>query len=215
MPSTRTFIGGFVMALIVCAIGYIFWHQEMQYWLPTPVPPNLKRVAMGDEVDLHSLARKSPSKPLFLHFYNFDCPCSRFNVAEFESMYNGYRNQIEFVAVVQSSEPSDDLKERFQDLMGVAITTVVDKEGELAKSLGIYSTPQAVLITPDNKVFYKGNYNASRYCTSKSTRFAEMALEDVLAGENAPRFAGDYPDLPYGCLIPAYESPVLSLGSAQ
>lgn len=207
----RIFFGILLMSAMAGAIGFIFWHQEMQYWTPTPVPSNLKQVSMGDRVDINTWIKSENDKPTFLHFYNFDCPCSRFNINEFQSMYFRYRDSVNFVAVVQSSDPDPKLEDKFQRLMGVAIPTYVDTNGEIAQAMGIYSTPQAVIINTQNEVFYKGNYNAARYCTSRSTKFAEMAMEDILNGKEAPRFAETYIDLPYGCLIPAYENPQVSL----
>jgi len=205
MERFRIFSGILIMGLLFSTIGYIFWHEEMRYWLPTPVPTNLMQVAMGDKISIAISSRANHEKPLFIHFYNFDCSCSKFNITEFQSMYYRFSDKVDFLAVIQSSEPDARLAQRFQELMGVTIPTKVDQEGKLAKALGVYSTPQAVIIASDSTVFYKGNYNASRYCTSKSTKFAEMALEDILEGKESPRFAEGFVDLPYGCLIPAYE----------
>ncbi|MEM6299939.1 MAG: hypothetical protein AAF740_14720, partial [Bacteroidota bacterium] len=76
--------------------------------------------------------------------------------------------------------------------------TLLDQEKVLTESCGVYATPQAVLITPDGKLFYRGNYNVSRYCTDRSTRFAEQAIGALLAGENPPDF-GELATTAYGC----------------
>lgn len=202
----RILLGVILMGAMVGAIGFIFWHQEIQYWTPTPIPINVKQISMGDRVDINAWIKPDNDKPTFLHFYNFDCPCSRFNINEFQSMYFRYRDSVNFVAIVQSVDPDPKLAEKFQRLMGVTIPTHIDTNGEVAQAMGIYSTPQAVIINNQNEIFYKGNYNSARYCTSRSTKFAEMAMEDILNGKQAPRFAETYIDLPYGCLIPAYET---------
>ncbi len=209
----RIFLGVILMSVMVGAIGFIFWHQEIQYLTPTPIPTNLKQINIGDQIEINAWIKPDDDKPTFLHFYNFDCPCSRFNINEFQSMYFRYRDSVNFIAVVQSSDPDPKFAEKFQRLMGVSIPTHVDTDGELAKTIGIYSTPQAVIINNQNKIFFKGNYNATSYCTSRSTKFAEMAMEDILNGKQAPRFAESYIDLPYGCLIPAYEIPQVTLNS--
>lgn len=208
----RTIAGIILMSAMAGAIGFIFWNQEMQYWTPTPIPAKLVQVAMGDKVDVSEWVKYQDDKPLFLHFYNFDCPCSRFNITEFQSMYFRYRDSVNFVAIVQSSEPDPSLARKFQRLVGVPITTVVDHDGSIAMTIGIYSTPQAVILKDQHDVYYKGNYNSARYCTSKSTKFAEMALQDILDGKPSPRFAESLMELPYGCLIPAYEAQGLLRG---
>jgi hypothetical protein len=66
---------------------------------------------------------------------------------------------------------------------------VTDAHQKIAEACGVYSTPQAVIIDRDNKLFYRGNYNASRYCTSKATNFAELSLIALLNKRPAPVFS--------------------------
>lgn len=93
-----------LFTLSLSCIGFIFWKQELQFVKPTPKPENLKQINQGDSIDL-SLFKDFQSKPLYIHFYNYDCPCSRFNIKEFESMVMKYKDQIDFLAIVQSSDP--------------------------------------------------------------------------------------------------------------
>jgi hypothetical protein len=59
---------------------------------------------------------------------------------------------------------------------------VLDADGSLAKRVGIYSSPQAVVVTAAGALYYRGNYNLARYCTDVRTEFARIALEHVLDG---------------------------------
>jgi hypothetical protein len=168
---------------------------------PTPKPENLLQVNQGDSIDL-SLYKDYNSKPIYIHFYNYDCPCSRFNIKEFELMVTKYKDQISFLAIVQSSNALDNnAVEDFEAKYGLGIPTIYDSDGNYADNLGIYSTPQAVLIK-DSKIFYKGNYNKARFCTSKNTKFAEIALEALLNNDLAPEFPM-LAMVPYGCELPS------------
>src|SRR6267154_396080 len=85
------------------AILALFWYQEMKYLLPTPIPKDY-RVVLPDEVIKFdsSLISYHYSKPKLLHFFNPDCPCSRFNLTHFRSLVNNYGQSVDFFVVVES-----------------------------------------------------------------------------------------------------------------
>src|SRR6188474_1034038 len=84
------------LALIFTAIAVLFWHQEFKYSLPTPVPENYKVVNLGNAIQIPEELRSKNNKPVFLHFFNPDCPCSKFNVPHFKSLVKQYGNQATF-----------------------------------------------------------------------------------------------------------------------
>ena len=80
---------------------------------------------------------------------------------------------------------------------------IVDRGAAIARCLGVYSTPQAVLLDRDGRLVYRGNYNTSRYCTEPTTQFVRLALESLqqhraLASEPEAGIA-------YGCALPEGE----------
>ena len=79
--------------LLFSAVGAIFWYNELVYHLPTPVPANYKAINTGTFVKVNVALANNGSKPLFLHFFNPACPCSRFNMANFKSMVKQYNNR--------------------------------------------------------------------------------------------------------------------------
>lgn len=193
-----------IALFIICfgSILFIFWQQEVKFTLPTPKPDNLEVVEKGDSVNL-PLLKEYASKPLYIHFYNYDCPCSRFNMKEFELMVAKFNDDVNFLAIVESSgEAKSDAGREFKEKYKLNIPTITDSDGTFAKAFGIYSTPQAVLIK-DSKIFYKGNYNKARFCTSKNTKFAEMALEALINNEAPPEFPL-LATIPYGCELPSH-----------
>ena len=147
-----------ILFLLSCfgLILWIFWKQEAQFSLPTPKPIALEQMPIGHSVD--STLIGSQNKFLFVHYYNKDCPCSRFNIKEFKSMVYNYQQDIEFVAVVQSADEGLDAAQHFKEKFDLPIRVIHDKMGEIATALGIYSTPQAVIIK-NNQLYYRGNYN--------------------------------------------------------
>jgi hypothetical protein len=189
----KTIVIAWLSALFL-GILVIFWHNEWVYGLPTPVPAAYKAVQPGAPI---AAAQKLVSgKPLFLHFFNPDCPCSRFNINYFKTLASKYQHEASFVIIPVSNKPLTEkaIREKF----GLNIPVVFDTT--LAAACGVYSTPQAAIIDNHSTLYYRGNYNKSRYCTNAETNYAEIALQALL---NRSKVAFDqYALQAYGCQLP-------------
>lgn len=192
-----------LMLILMTVIGWVFWTQELQYASPTPVPTNFIDVKMGDTINLHSHLQLSANRCVLLHFFSFDCSCSRFNMKEFERLAHKYKNEIDFFVIIQSED--DDAVKKFQNKYDLNIPAILDRDGVLSDKCGIYATPQAVILDKNASVYFKGNYNKARFCTKKETRFAEMAIEHLLKNEPLPLFMQYALAEPYGCSLPSDE----------
>jgi hypothetical protein len=188
----------FILLAVFSAIVSIFWYQELQYLLPTPVPKDY-RVIVPNEVikfDDKTLLSQTYSKPKLLHFFSPECPCSRFNIKHFLSLNRKYNREIDFFVVVSNPDRVAPAKK----LIEKDITIIVDENEKLAKACGVYSTPQAALVQTDNKLYFRGNYNRSRYCTDKNSNFVQMAMDSLLAERNPPHFI-ELATQSYGCIL--------------
>ncbi len=204
------------LALAACfgLIGTVFvafWWQEWQYLLPTPVPEGYQEVFVGKEIPKDVLLQFSElqknsnqtttQKPIFIHFFSPFCPCSKFNIVHINYLVKRYGDEIDFYAVIFNDSEYEMEFIEFAEKYKIPIPTILDKENTIASSCGIYSTPQAAIITKEGKLFYKGNYNISRYCNDRNTNFAEQALGALLEGKNPPDF-GELATKAYGCELP-------------
>ena len=79
---------------------------------------------------------------------------------------------------------------------------MTDTDGRIATACGVYSTPQAAILDGTGRLFFRGNYNVSRYCLAPGSEFARIALESLLAGKPAPVFP-EIAMVAYGCELPA------------
>lgn len=187
------------LTLILSGISFLFWHNEWKYNLPTPVPKNYHTVNPGTYIGLDDIpAFNNGSKPVFLHFFNPECPCSRFNINHFKSLVKQYGSEINFAVVVLNKESSytvQDIQQRF------GLTIPVLFNAAIAEECGVYSTPQAVLINTDHTLYYRGNYNKSRYCTDKKSNYAQIAIDSILH-KSAKLFPGEEATRSYGCELP-------------
>jgi AhpC/TSA family len=199
----KILIFSIIASLILSIIGFVFWQQELQYAMPTTKPISFKEVKLGEIVDLGNFIQQPKKDNLVLHFYNPDCPCSRFNMKDFEQMAKAFEDQAQFYVIVQSDE--EDAVAKFIDKYEMDIPVMLDRDGAISDLCGIYSTPQAVILNKDSKIFFKGNYNKTRYCTRKETKFAEIALTHLIKNEPLPTFLILELTEPFGCSLPSDE----------
>ena len=192
----------FVLTIIFSAIFGIFWYQEIQYLLPTPVPENYRVVRPDEVIRFDSvLIPQQYARPKLLHFFNPDCPCSRFNLAHFRSLSEEYGKVIDFYVVVAAKKKVSSAKK----LIGKNVTIVIDEDQKLAVACGVYSTPQAAIVQTSNKLYFRGNFNRSRYCVDKNSNFVQMALDSLISGKHPPQFI-ELATQSYGCSIPRKNS---------
>ena len=187
------------LLLNLAGIAYVFWNTEYKYSLPTPVPQNYHAVQTGTFVDLHDKLTVPGNKPVFLHFFNPSCPCSRFNIPHFISLAEHYGSKVSFAIVVMDKDGSvskEDIRKKFDLTIPVLFDT------SIAVACGVYSTPQAVILDKAGKLFYRGNYNRSRYCTDTKSDFARMALDSLIGNTAVPLFT-EAATTAYGCQLPS------------
>jgi hypothetical protein len=190
------------LILLSTGIAGFFWRSELIYAMPTPVPEHYHAVAIGVRIEWPAGAKAllpKGNKPLLLHFFNPDCPCSRFNVPHFRSLVNQYGQQVNFALVLMTDKryTPDEVRHRFALPDGIPVL----HDSLIAAACGVYSTPQAVIIDSSGQLFYRGNYNRNRYCTDEKSSYARLALESLLHNDLHPSF--DPMALKaYGCKLP-------------
>lgn len=178
---------------ISAGIGYLFWEQEVKYTRPTPVPANYSPPLFNTKIDLPE-GFYIEDKPLFVHFFNPDCPCSRFNIRHFNSLVKRNKDRVNFKVVI----PSQASLLKARNLIEGGIDILIDNQEVYAVAFGVYSTPQAAILDETGTLYYRGNYNRARYCTLKNSNYAEIALNELLAGNPLPDF-GSFATVAYGC----------------
>lgn len=185
-----------LLMLLTCIIA-LYWHIEGVYRLPTPVPHNYQEVKPGAAIDINHKLPFKTDKPVFLHFYNPDCPCSRFNVPHFTSLVKAYGDKINFaiVPVTRKNLTANDILKKFN----IAVPVLFDTT--LPAACGVYSTPQAVILDTNRQLYFRGNYNRNRYCTDKKTEYARMAINKLLHN-NAAIIFDQFALKAYGCQLP-------------
>lgn len=183
--------------ILIFLLGFLFWHNEYVYSLPTPIPKDYNPVKIGQQVDLHSYGIKTAERPILIHFFNPDCPCSKFNISHFNSLVKKYNTEINFYVIVLNK--SDYTEEAIQEKFD--INSPILFEPKVAELCGVYSTPQAVLMDTNQVLFYRGNYNKNRYCTEKESNYAQIAIESLLNKKKKVEFS-PLALKAFGCTLP-------------
>ncbi|GAB3903297.1 hypothetical protein GCM10028803_31490 [Larkinella knui] len=89
--------------------------------------------------------------------------------------------------------------QQIQEKLELNLPVMFDKS--IAAVCGVYSTPQAVLLDSKNRLYYRGNYNRSRYCTDERTSYAKRALIGLL-NKDANQVIDPLAVRAYGCSLP-------------
>lgn len=191
----------FWLLLLLSAIGTLFWYNDWVYQLPTPVPDHYTKAPIGKQISLKGNMGNDTGKPVFLHFFNPDCPCSRFNIKQVNALMKEYGEKVDFRIVVMSDRPVtiEAIKRKFQ------LNIPISFDASLADECGVYSTPQAALLDKKHNLYYRGNYNVSRYCTDEKTNFAKIALEGLLNQKDNLMFSSLALQA-YGCSLPGCDN---------
>ena len=184
------------IVILFGVIGGLFWYNELQYQLPTPVPKNYKAVNPGAMIKIKAQLKTNAAKPLFLHFFNPDCPCSRFNINMFKSLVAQYGQSVNFAIVVISKNnyTAAEIRRRFN------LNIPVSFDKSIAIACGVYSTPQVAVVDAKGKLYYRGNYNVSRYCTDEKTNYAKQAINGLL-DDNRKMLFSKLAFISYGCRL--------------
>jgi len=184
------------LSILFTAIGLVFWRTEFLYGLPTPIPENYQVVKQGSVILIPGIPQPKDNKPVFLHFFNPTCPCSKFNITHFKALVKQYGDDVTFAIVVMSNTRFT--ARQIQDKFDVNIPVYFDTA--IARSCGVYSTPQAVILDNHQKLYYRGNYNRSRYCTDEKSNYARQALEALL--HDRVVIFNQFALKAYGCSLP-------------
>lgn len=175
----------FIVISCFLSICVLLWKEYFKYSLPTSIPVNYKTVKTGQKTSLF----EGYPNPILLHFFNPNCPCSKFNSTYIQSLHRKYKDRITFLAVVEQAHIKD-YKNTFD-------FKLISDDGSIADSLGVYATPQAVILK-DGKIIYQGNYNKARFCTDKDTYFPEIILDSLLNNKPLPNMPSTASKA-YGC----------------
>ena len=132
---------------------------------------------------------------MVLHFWDPDCPCSRFNQVHVRELVKQYAAQgIRFMVVAHSSSQHSrtQLEHQARAVFG-DVSLILDSELTLGDA--VPSTPAAMVVDANRQLAYFGPYSNGAVCLSGNGKFVENILDDLLVGKNSQQIN----TLAYGC----------------
>jgi hypothetical protein len=191
-----------VNVALLALIGHVFWLTDWQYSLPTPRPEGLMQPPVGSRPALPAAmaALWREKRPLAINFASAKCPCTEFNLDLIRKLQHKFGDSVDFVTVLESPSDAAGARDEFQS-MRLRMPVVYDRSGQVSASLGVYGTPQAAILDRAGRLYFRGNYNRSRYCTEESTEYVRLALNALVQGLPPPVLPADA-TIPYGCPLP-------------
>lgn len=200
--SRRVLAALAVNAALVALIARAFWVTDWQYSLPTPRPEGLVQIPVGSRPPLPSViaALRRQDRPLAINFANPKCPCTEFNLEQVRQLQQRFGGKVDFVTVLESRSDSAGAEKEFRS-MHLRMPVVYDREGDVSAALGVYGTPQAAILDSRGRLYFRGNYNQSRYCTEESSEYVRLALIALAEGRALPALPAEA-TIAYGCPLP-------------
>lgn len=192
------------LSILILTIGFslvlsLLWGFEQDYNKTPSKPTKFTEIPINSNIIMDEV--KLDNKPTLIHFFNPNCPCSKFNFEHFAFLSKKFASQVNFIVATHIKKDESynliDLKNKFDE----NVILINDSKKTLAQKVGVYSTPQAVILNDSNQLLFRGNYNRARFCTDKRTNFVFLTLNAIIQGKELPYF-DEIATKPYGCELP-------------
>ncbi len=197
---------------IACWAGLVcasFWQYDASYLLPVSRPagaalPQQQQNKLAPAAFLKGVsgtaALQLGRQPILLNFWNPNCICSQLNEPVVRSLVKTYApDGVQFVTIVEcSSGESHSALLAWNARRMPHMAVVLDPGGKIARQMGVWATPGAVLLNAQGRVAYTGGYNIARFCHALSTSWVAIALRALVQHKPIPHPVTPY----YGCRIP-------------
>ena len=158
---------------------------------------------------IHSIGGNLVSKPVVVLFLDSGCPISRKYTATLNELYLlAQKKNIEFYGVFSNPSISAVEVKMFHEEFSLDFPVIYDGSGDLANRLQPKVTPEAFLVSSDDKVLYRGRIDNWFAAIGKQrTKITSHDLKDALlsvAKNKKPK--SSYAE-PVGCIAPDWENP--------
>ena len=195
-----------INTVLLFVIGAAFWWQDWQYALPTPRPGGFYQPPLGSRPELppELAAMRRAGWPMLVHYASSGCPCTEFNLDHVRKLQQTFGDRVDFVVALETGSAAAQAAREFESLH-LRMPVVIDSDGRVGQALGVYGTPQAVLLDTTGNIYYRGNYNQSRYCVEESSEFVRIALAALAKGRPLPSMPQEA-FITFGCPFPRLPS---------
>ena len=180
-------------------MGWLFWQEVYRHALPLAAPLDFQAVPRGSCIPLDELTPfQEKEQAMFVHFFDPNCPASRFTLPHFQQIVQQYHTRIAFVVII----PADISPAQVFPLLGHQMIVIQDTDQQWQKACGVYASPQAALISDTGSLYFRGNYSQTQLCTLVGENYAILSLDRLLSDKPAIDW-GYQAHVPRGCQFTA------------
>ena len=140
----------------------------------------------------HSLLEGSDARAIVLLFAAVDCPVSNFFAPETERIHVGYGGRdVDFYLVFADGDTTREALRGHLEEFGYTMPALLDFDHVLVEYTGATVTPEAVVLSPEGELLYRGRIDDT-YVDFGKRRAAPTrhdlreALDAILAGRRPP-----------------------------
>jgi len=194
----KKIIGILSLVVLLGIIITIFWIEEFQYYQELSPPENYPTIQLLDTIKFQ---KKTIKCPAFIHFYDENCDYSKINLGHLQFFLPDFQDKLFFYVVCTSDINSEKFRKKYQ--IPDFVNILPDTEQNIVKSCGVYTTPHAVLIDENKRLYFSGNYNSQTgLCSPNNISNSAPAMALLFFSKQA-----DYPIFPpflvraWGCPI--------------
>jgi len=126
----------------------------------------------GQEVDLSTFK----GNVAFLTFWTTWCPSCRIEMPALQKLYAHYQNQGFLVLAVNIEEPASKVAKYFR-ATGLSYTPLLDPQGRLARSMGVWSVPSTFILDRRGVVLGKV-MGARQWDSTEGHKLLELLLNE-------------------------------------
>lgn len=204
------FVGGLVVSWLVATVFAFWWFQfkNIKAFDKDAISNRTVFFESGELgnrlenlIEKESKTGKQPGSISVIHFWNPDCPCSRFNEVHVKKIISDYADKnVEFSVVVsgKTSQQRNAYSELAKQVFNFDAVKAIRSDWPMEQ--GPPSSPAVAIMNKQGKLVYFGPYSLGARCSPDKGKFVEKAL-DGLSDEKLPQ-KKQLNTLAVGCFCP-------------
>ncbi len=130
----------------------IIWIEEFRYYVPVS---DQSQLPINEKLNLDFIGESDTQS--YLHFFTEECRNSRINITHIQRIIQKHKEEVAFYIINISELTSEDLRKKYD--LPHHVNIIHDPNARVAKELHVVSSPYALVVNQDRKLFFGGNYN--------------------------------------------------------
>jgi len=188
--AKKNWLVGILVLAWICSVIFAFWWFQFKNVQAFDINAVENRTIffeggrLGDRLEklakkTDPLAKKSAVISV-VHFWNPDCPCSRFNQPHVQQIISDYgRNNVRFTVVVGGATEKIRQQHQVEARKIFNFEAVIDIRSDWPMESGPPSSPAVGVMNSSGELVYFGPYSLGARCSPEKGKFVEKVIEQL------------------------------------